>query len=171
MVCICPHRAESFNPAYLDYLLRTRAYVAEYIGRSTGIRASRLRLYPNQFLDIPLLQPRAPRARPDRRLPARAGRAYRPLHQGQARTHCAANGAKQTIIEGAVTQGLDPATEKRNSGIDWIPHLPALGNLQAQTRCGVQSVAVGEHFISPQRCFSVIPADGVHHYGWKATER
>ena len=52
-----PHRADSFNPAYLDYLLRTRAYVAEYIGRSTGIRSSRLRLYPNQFLDIALIQP------------------------------------------------------------------------------------------------------------------
>lgn len=55
-----PHRADSFNPAYLDYLLRTRAYVAEYIGRSTGIRSSRLRLYPNQFLDIALLHPPRP---------------------------------------------------------------------------------------------------------------
>lgn len=55
-----PHHADSFNPAYLDYLLRTRAYVAEYIGRSTGIQSSRLRLYPNQFLDIALLQPPRP---------------------------------------------------------------------------------------------------------------
>lgn len=55
-----PRNADSFNPAYLDYLLRTRAYVAEYLSRSTGIRASRLRLYPNQFLDIPLLQPPRP---------------------------------------------------------------------------------------------------------------
>lgn len=58
-----PHRADSFNPGYLDYLLRTRAYVAEYIGRSTGIQSSRLRLYPNQFLDITLLHP--PRAEQD----------------------------------------------------------------------------------------------------------
>lgn len=55
-----PHHADSFNLAYLDYLLRTRAYVAEYIGRSTGIRSSRLRLYPNQFLDIVLIQPPRP---------------------------------------------------------------------------------------------------------------
>ena len=55
-----PHRADSFNPAYLAYLLRPRAYVAEYIGRSTGIRSSRLRLYPNQFLDIVLIQPPRP---------------------------------------------------------------------------------------------------------------
>jgi len=52
-----PRKVDSFNPAYLDYLLRTRSYVAEYIGRSTGIRSSRLRLYPDQFLDIALLQP------------------------------------------------------------------------------------------------------------------
>jgi type I restriction enzyme S subunit len=58
-----PHNTNSFNPTYLDYLLRTRAYMAEYIGRSTGIRASRLRLYPNEFLDIPLIQP--PRAEQD----------------------------------------------------------------------------------------------------------
>lgn len=52
-----PHRPDSFNPGYLDYLLRIRPFVAEYIGRSKGIRASRLRLYPDQFLDIPLIQP------------------------------------------------------------------------------------------------------------------
>lgn len=52
-----PHHPDSYNPAYLDYLLRTRAYVTEYIGRSTGIRSSRLRLYPNQFLDILFIQP------------------------------------------------------------------------------------------------------------------
>lgn len=57
------HKPDTFNPTYLDYLLRTRAYVAEYNCRSTGIRASRLRLYPNQFLDIPLIQP--PRAEQD----------------------------------------------------------------------------------------------------------
>ena len=51
------YRAGAFNPTYLDYLLRTRAYISEYNCRSTGIRSSRLRLYPNQFLDIPLICP------------------------------------------------------------------------------------------------------------------
>lgn len=32
---------------------------------------------------------------------------------------------KQTIIQSAVTQGLDAATEKCDSGIDWIPQIPA----------------------------------------------
>lgn len=55
-----PRRTDTFNPTYLDYLLRTRAFVAEYNCRSTGIRASRLRLYPKQFLDIPIIRPPRP---------------------------------------------------------------------------------------------------------------
>ena len=41
-----------YNPAYLDYLLRIEPLVQHYESRSTGIRASRLRLYPQQFLSI-----------------------------------------------------------------------------------------------------------------------
>lgn len=120
-----PHRADSFNPTYLDYLLRTRAYTAEYIGRSTGIRASRLRLYPNQFLDIALLQP--PRPEQDQIV------AYLRAQDAHIARFIKAkrdligllSEQKHTIIEGAVTQGLDATTEKRHSGIDWIPRVPA----------------------------------------------
>lgn len=42
----------AYNDRYLDYLLRTPEIVREYASLSTGIRASRLRLYPKQFLNI-----------------------------------------------------------------------------------------------------------------------
>ena len=45
-------KAENFVPSYLDCLLRAPMLVQEYASRSTGIRASRLRLYPKDFLDI-----------------------------------------------------------------------------------------------------------------------
>lgn len=45
-------KAENFLPSYLDCLLRAPMLVQEYASRSTGIRASRLRLYPKDFLDI-----------------------------------------------------------------------------------------------------------------------
>ena len=51
------HRSSRLLDAYVDLLLRTIAYKNEYICRSTGIRASRLRLYPDQFLGIKLLCP------------------------------------------------------------------------------------------------------------------
>jgi type I restriction enzyme S subunit len=52
-----PIDPDAFVPEYVDHLLRTKPYVSEYICRSTGIRASRLRLYPEQFLKIPLICP------------------------------------------------------------------------------------------------------------------
>lgn len=119
-----PHHADSFNPTYLDYLLRTRAYVAEYIGRSTGIRASRLRLYPNQFLDIPLLQP--PRPEQDQIVAylraqdahiARFIKAKRDLIKLLTEQ-------KLRIIDHAVTRGLDAAVALKPSGIEWLGEVP-----------------------------------------------
>ena len=46
-----------YNPKYLNYLLRTEEYRTEYVRRSTGIRSSRLRLYPDQFLDTRVILP------------------------------------------------------------------------------------------------------------------
>lgn len=52
-----PIRAEKMVPAFVDFLLRTKPYVSEYITLSTGIQSSRLRLYPDKFLKLPLLLP------------------------------------------------------------------------------------------------------------------
>ena len=52
-----PLHHRRFNQEYIDYLLRTELYRNEYVTRSTGITASRLRLYPESFLTIPLLCP------------------------------------------------------------------------------------------------------------------
>lgn len=42
----------AYDRRYLDYLLRSKPMVEEYKMNSTGIRKSRLRLYPAQFLTI-----------------------------------------------------------------------------------------------------------------------
>lgn len=119
-----PHKADSFNPAYLDYLLRTCAYVAEYIGRSTGIRASRLRLYPNQFLDIPVLQP--PRPEQDQIV------AYLRAQDAHIARFIKAKRdligllteQKLRIIDHAVTRGLDASVALKPSGIEWLGDIP-----------------------------------------------
>lgn len=43
---------DSYIPEYLDYLLRARPLINNYVVLSSGIRKSRLRLYPQQFLTI-----------------------------------------------------------------------------------------------------------------------
>ena len=47
------------TPAYADLILRSRLYIDEYTCRSTGIRSSRLRLYPDRFLSVPVVCPPA----------------------------------------------------------------------------------------------------------------
>ncbi len=119
-----PHRADSFNPAYLDYLLRTRAYVAEYIGRSTGIRSSRLRLYPNQFLDIALLQP--PRPEQDQivaYLRAQDAHVAR-LIKAKRDLIGLLTEQKLRIIDHAVTRGINGSVALKPSGIEWLGDVP-----------------------------------------------
>lgn len=124
-----PHNPDSFNPAYLDYLLRTRAYVAEYIGRSTGIRASRLRLYPNQFLDIPLIQP--PRPEQDQIVAyLRAQDAHIARFIKAKRDLIALlTEQKLCIIDQAVTRGLDASVRLKPSAIEWLGDVPAHWNV------------------------------------------
>jgi len=53
-------RDDTFEAGYLDLLLRSRPFVAESTRRSKGIHSSRLRLYPDAFLDILLPVPARP---------------------------------------------------------------------------------------------------------------
>jgi len=55
-----PRHVRKLVGDYIDGLLRTRPYVSNVICRSTGVRASRLRLYPEEFFRLPLILPSAP---------------------------------------------------------------------------------------------------------------
>jgi len=132
-----PHDVDSFNPAYLDYLLRTRAYVSEYIGRSTGIRSSRLRLYPAQFLDIPLLQP--PRAEQDQIVAYLRAQDAHIAHFINAKRKLAEllKEQKQVVVERLISRGLDDAAPRVASNIDWLPLVPAQWE-----KCKLKHVAI-----------------------------
>lgn len=52
-----PYTSSKLSGDYGDHLLRTSTYKSEYVCRSTGIRSSRLRLYPEEFLRIRILCP------------------------------------------------------------------------------------------------------------------
>ncbi|HLF96484.1 MAG TPA: restriction endonuclease subunit S [Methylococcaceae bacterium] len=119
------HDPETYNPRYLDYLLRSHAYVAEYNCRSTGIQSSRLRLYPTQFLDIPFICP--PRDEQDQivaYLRAQDAKIARFIRD-KRRLIELLNEQKQTLIHRAVTRGLDRDATLKPSGIKWLGDVPA----------------------------------------------
>lgn len=114
-----------FLPAYLDYLLRTPMLRWEYICRSTGIRSSRLRLYPDKFLDIAF--PCPPREEQERMVAFLRGKdvQVRRLIRSKRRLIGLLNEQKQAIINRAVTRGLNPDAPMKPTGIDWMPEVPA----------------------------------------------
>lgn len=120
-----PLNDRDFLPAYLDYLLRTPMLRWEYICRSTGIRSSRLRLYPDKFLDIAF--PCPPREEQERMVAFLRAKdvQVRRLISNKRRLIGLLNEQKQAIINRAVTRGLNPDAPMKPTGIDWMPEVPA----------------------------------------------
>ena len=120
-----PLNRHDFLPEYADYLLRTPLLKWEYICRSTGIRLSRLRLYPDKFLDIAL--PCPPLVEQERMVAFLHTKELqiRRLIRNKRRLIGLLNEQKQAIINQAVTCGLNPNAPMKSTGIDWMPEVPA----------------------------------------------
>jgi type I restriction enzyme S subunit len=109
---------------YIDHLLRTKHYVNEHICRSTGIRSSRLRLYPEKFLGIPIVCP--PYSEQERMVSylRKQHHLIRNYISAQQRLINLLDEQKQAIIQQAVTRGLDPNVPLKDSGVEWIGEIP-----------------------------------------------
>jgi type I restriction enzyme S subunit len=119
-----PRKALPFLPDYVDHLVRTQPYVSEYICRSTGIRPSRLRLYPNDFLDIPIVCPPHEEQEAIVKFIGHHDRLVRRFIRNRRRLIGVLNEQKQAIINRAVTRSLDPNVPLKPSGIDWLGDIP-----------------------------------------------
>src|SRR5258708_7986351 len=120
-----PLNRQDYLPEFIDYLLRTPLLKWEYICRSTGIRSSRLRLYPDKFLDIAF--PCPPLVEQERMVAfLRAKEAqFRRLIRSKRRLIALLNEQKQAIIAQAITRSLDSNAPTKPTGIAWIPEIPA----------------------------------------------
>lgn len=119
-----PLRGSDMLPAYADHLLRTPLYSAEYQRRSTGVNSSRLRLYPEQFLRVPVLTPPVDeQAAIVRFLDWANGRLERAVRAKRKVIALLAE-QRQAVIHRAVTRGL--------SGAELVPSgTPGLGSIAA----------------------------------------
>ena len=111
-------------PAFADHLLRTPLYAAEYQRRSTGVNSSRLRLYPEQFLRMPvLLPPLGEQAAIVRFLDWANGRLERTI-RAKRKVIALLTEQKRAVIRRAVTRGMDPAVQLKPTGIPWLGDIP-----------------------------------------------
>lgn len=119
-----PIGTDGLVPEYADMLLRTWAYKAEYHARSTGIRSSRLRLYPERFLDIPILRPPLDEQHAIVRFLNAKDAEFGRLIRAKRRLIELLNEEKQAIVQRAVTRGLDPEVRLKPSGVAWLGEVP-----------------------------------------------
>jgi type I restriction enzyme S subunit len=161
-------------PAYADLLLRTPLYAAEYQRRSTGVNSSRLRLYPEQFLRIPILiPPLADQAFMVRFLVWVNGRLDRTI-RAKRRVIALLTEQKQVIIQRAVTRGFDPGVELKATGILWLGDIPShwevrrLRTLVRRIDQGVSPLAAG--FLAEGDSWGVLKSGCVNRGVFRETE-
>lgn len=119
-----PHNQDDYAHNYLDHLLRTEAYRSEYICRSTGIRGSRLRLYPDQFLSIPVICPPREEQEAISRFLKAQDKLVRMFVRNKRRLIELLQEQKQVIINRAVTRGLNANVKLKPSGVNWLGDIP-----------------------------------------------
>lgn len=119
-----PLETDCFLPRYSDLLLRTPAYAAEYRRRSTGVNSSKLRLYPDQFLRIPLIYPPTDEQAAIVRFLDHANQKIDRFIRTKRRLIGLLNEQKQVIINHAVTKGLDLDMPMKDSGIELLGKMP-----------------------------------------------
>lgn len=111
-------------PAYADHLLRTPLYAAEYQRRSTGVNSSRLRLYPEQFLRVPvLLPPPEEQAAIVRFLDWANGRLERAI-RAKRKVIALLNEQKRAVVQRVIARGLDFYVPLKSSGNPWLGDIP-----------------------------------------------
>jgi type I restriction enzyme, S subunit len=110
---------------YFHYLFRTELYKSEFKRNSSGVIESRLRLYTDDFFKIESLLPPLPE---QTAIAAFLDHKTALIDQAIAIKEEQINLLKahrQAIIHKAVTQGLNPDVEMKESGVEWIGEIPS----------------------------------------------
>lgn len=122
----CVYKPTSTDyPRYFHYLFRTPLYKAMYKAVSTGVVDSRLRLYSDKFFALQALLPPLPeQQRVVAFLDGKTRQIARLLRHKRQLIKLLQE-QKQALIHRAVTQGLDAAAPRKNSGVAWLGEVPA----------------------------------------------
>lgn len=119
-----PRRNGDYDSYYLDQLLRIEAYRSEYMCRSTGIRSSRLRLYPDEFLSMPVVCPPLKEQAAIVRFLKAQEKSIRKFIRNKCQLIELLGEQKRNIINNAMARGIDPEVKLQPSGLEWIGDIP-----------------------------------------------
>ena len=116
-------------PDYLHYLYRIPEMCGYFKAYSTGIIDSRLRLYPEIFMQLYSVIPsRDEQEQIVRYLDWQVSKINHLIHSYQKQIKLLKE-RRQTIIDRATTQGINEKAAYKNSGVNWIDLIPEHWNM------------------------------------------
>ena len=116
-------------PSYYHYLYRTDRYITEFRKNSTGVIMSRLRLYDDDFGDIPSVIPSLQEQQQiSDYLDYKTSKMDKLLEKTQQKIELLKE-QRISLINTTVTKGLNPNVEMKDSGIEWIGEIPSGWNV------------------------------------------
>ena len=161
-------------PGYADHLLRTPTYAAEYTRRSTGVNSSRLRLYPDEFLRIPIIVPPEAEQCSIVRFIGHLDRLTRGYIGAKLRLIKLLSEEKQASIQNAATRGLNSNASLKPSRMEWLGEVPEhwkemrLKSLVHRVEQGVSPQA--ENYLADDGSWGVLKAGCVNRGFFKEAE-
>lgn len=109
---------------YFDYLIRSKAYEWELRVRSQGIWTSRLQLTDDRFLDMPILVPPKEEAIEIEKFLSVLDIQIRRCIREKLKVIKLLNEQKQSMVDRAITRGVNPNARFKSSGVDWLGDIP-----------------------------------------------
>lgn len=138
-----------FEPLYLNYLLRIPAYISEYYRHSKGIRSSRLRMYSDEFFNIPIV---CPPLQEQKQIVDFLDRKLEQINQfirNKQRLIELLKKQKPTLINHAVTNGTNPGVPMKDSGIAWIGEIPEHWSVRKLKNCIYPGTSISYGILQP----------------------
>lgn len=121
---VCKFVNDSVNKRYIHYLLRTRQYAQEFERLSTGMRIGQWDLGIDDFLSIPILLPSLSEQQAIAEyLDTECHSIDMVIEEAKASIE-EYKAWKASIIYEAVTKGLDPSVEMKESEVKWLGTVP-----------------------------------------------
>ena len=128
------------NARFIHLLVRSVPFQWELQVRSKGIWVSRLQLTDESFLEAPFPLPPLPEQAAIVRYLDHADRRIRRYVAAKRKLIALLEEEKQTVVNRAVTRGLDPNARLKPSGVEWLGDVPEHWEVRRlKTICGMKS--------------------------------
>lgn len=166
---------KAINPEFFNWAIRSKLYVSFFGSASDGVRIGQWDLSKDRMKAIPfILPPEEEQIQIANFLVQKTEQIDEAIALKELQINLLKE-RKQIIIQKAVTQGLDPNVQLKNSGVDWIGKIPAhwvvvkLKTLIAALESGV-SVNAYESEAANDGEVGVLKTSAVYKYCFDATQ-